>query len=1211
VEPKEALQRAVEELGRQRAEIEQLRRGSGDPIAIVGMGCRFPGAPTVDAYWDLLARGGDAITEVPRERWNADAFFDADPAAPGKMSTRKGGFITGVDRFDPQFFGIAPREAQSMDPQQRLLLEVAWEALENANIAPPDLYGSATAVFTGITCFDHAIRMSQAAENFNSYAGTGSALNMAPGRLSYVLGLTGPSLAVDTACSSSLVCLHLACQSLRQRESNLALVGGVHLILSPHVMVSFSQARMLAADGHSKTFDASADGYSRGEGCGVVVLKRLADARASGDTVLGVIRGTAVNQDGPSGGLTVPNGASQQQVIRRALDAAGVAPAAVAYVEAHGTGTSLGDPIEVEALARVYGEGRAPAQPLLIGSVKTNIGHLEPAAGMASLIKVLLAFRHGQIPRHLHFRTPNPHIAWSQLPVKVTSEAVTWPRSTTPRIAGLSAFGFSGTNAHVILEEPPVSARAARAALSRAQQLLVLSAKTEAALRDSARRYATALSQMSEPDLSAVCYTAAIGRAHFPHRLVVEASSVAEARKALEAFADERSSTLVRHGKAANAEYRRDATEVKSRLAGAYDRIARNDAGALAEIAALYLEGVAIDWPKIFGDPLPERVSLPTYPFQRERYWIDTPDQVASSPAFTPWLYQLVWAKQGDAASQFDPDGNRRWAIVSNDRALAAELEGVLGRAELSDASDIIYVASAQDADGAITACTDVLSLIQSSLASGATPRIWVITRGAFPVEGTMTIAGASHAPVAAFTRGLGLEHPELFGRVIDLDATPAPGDAEKIVAEILCDDTEDQIAIRGHQRYAQRIDYVTDLATKPLPLRADAMYLVTGGLGRIGLQVAADLVARGARHLCLLGRGALTADQVSTVKALEAKGATVRSQSGDVADRAAMTALIHSLSSGPPLGGIVHLAGVPGYADIDRLTPEIVAAVMRPKIHGAAVLDELTRDLPLDFFVSFSSIASAWGSRGQAHYAAGNAFLDALAHLRHAAGRPAVTINWGPWAGGGMTSSEAETLLRRVGIRTLAADQALAAMGALATGPHTQVVVADIDWTLFKGSYEARGHRRLLERLKGVTTDHVAGMDSELARLVSGTAAGDRDRVMAAVIQREVAQVLALPDAGDADPGQGLFEMGMDSLMSLELRTRLQTLVGRSLPATLVFDYPTIGAMAHFLVQELTGRVEGVAAMAPPATATVSDLDTLSDAEAEALLLKKLESIH
>ena len=566
---REALQQAIAELARQREEIARLRGASREPIAIVGMACRLPGAASIGEFWDLLERGGDAVGEIPRDRWDAGAFYDADPAAPGRMATRQGAFTRDVAQFDAPFFGIAPREAQSMDPQQRLLLEVAWEALEHANIPPTALYGTATGVFVGITCFDHAIRISRDPANFNAYAGTGSALNMAPGRLSYVLGLTGPSMAVDTACSSSLVCLHLACQSLRQRECDTVIAGGVHLILSPDVMVSFSQARMLAADGRSKTFDASADGYGRGEGCGVVVLKRYADAVASGDRILGLIRGTAVNQDGPSGGLTVPNGASQQQVIRRALDAAGVEPKAIEYVEAHGTGTPLGDPIEVEALARVYGDGRQVSDPLLIGSVKTNIGHLEPAAGMAALIKVLLAFEHEQIPAHLHFRNPNPHIPWATVPVAVTSRPHAWPRAAAPRLAGVSAFGFSGTNAHVIVEEPPAVTAQVSANVARSLHLLPISAKSEAALAALARRYAARLTDCDAAGFSAIAFTAGAGRAHFPFRLAIVAASPGEARDALEAFASGRPSPLAQPGKASSADYRRDTKDVNARLARA------------------------------------------------------------------------------------------------------------------------------------------------------------------------------------------------------------------------------------------------------------------------------------------------------------------------------------------------------------------------------------------------------------------------------------------------------------------------------------------------------------------------------------------------------------------------------------------------------------------------------------------------------------------
>ncbi len=387
-----------------------------EPIAIVGMSCRVPGADDPEGYWQLLADGTDAIVEIPPERWDVDDWFAPEPA-PGRMYTRCGGFLRNVDRFDPLFFGISPREAVGMDPQQRLLLEVGWEALERAGEARDRTASARTGVFVGITTRDYAELIAAAGHPADAYAGTGNVLNVAAGRLSYALGLTGPSLAVDTACSSSLVTVHLAVQALRHGECDLALAGGVNLVLSPTGHVGLSQARMLAPDGRCKTFDARADGYARGEGCGIVVLKRLSDARRDGNRVLAVIRGTAVNHDGASSGLTVPNGLSQQALIRQALDDAGVAPDEVTYVEAHGTGTSLGDPIELEALGQVF--GRPDDRPLIVGSVKTNIGHLESAAGVAGLMKIVLSLQHRQIPAHLHFETPNPHVDWTTLGIRV------------------------------------------------------------------------------------------------------------------------------------------------------------------------------------------------------------------------------------------------------------------------------------------------------------------------------------------------------------------------------------------------------------------------------------------------------------------------------------------------------------------------------------------------------------------------------------------------------------------------------------------------------------------------------------------------------------------------------------------------------------------------------------------------------------------------
>jgi acyl transferase domain-containing protein len=375
-----------------------------------------------------------------------------------------------------------------MDPQHRLLLEVSWEALEQAALSADRLRGSRTGVFMGISSFDYAQLMAKRDEaTIDAYLGTGVAHSASVGRVSYLLGLEGPNLAIDTACSSSLVAVHQARRSLLAGESDVALAGGVNSILTPTAIISFSRARMLAADGHCKTFDAAADGFSRAEGCGVVVLKRLSDAKRDGDRIMAVIRGSAVNQDGASSGLTVPNGPAQTRVIRDALAQAGIAPGDVDYLEAHGTGTSLGDPIEVQAAAAALGEGRDPRHPLLIGSVKTNIGHLEAAAGIAGLIKVVLSLQHEQIPPHLHFRKPNPHIPWADLPVRVTQKATAWPKPQ--RIAGVSAFGFSGTNAHVVLQSAPDQEDAPENETATPKQhVLPLSAKNEAALKALAAR---------------------------------------------------------------------------------------------------------------------------------------------------------------------------------------------------------------------------------------------------------------------------------------------------------------------------------------------------------------------------------------------------------------------------------------------------------------------------------------------------------------------------------------------------------------------------------------------------------------------------------------------------------------------------------------------------------------------------------------------------
>ncbi|MEK7727178.1 MAG: type I polyketide synthase, partial [candidate division KSB1 bacterium] len=565
----DALKRALFAVKDLRTKLDTLEQAKREPIAIIGAGCRLPGGVrNLEEFWRLLQNGIDAVSEVPASRWNIDEYYDPDPDAPGKMYTRAGSFVDDVDKFDPQFFGMAPREAASLDPQQRMLLEVSWEALEHAGYAPDKLNGTSAGVFVGFSTndFAHYLRQNTSIADINPYSGTGGAACVAAGRISYVLGLHGPNFAIDTACSSSLVAVHAACESLRAGKAQLALAGGVNLILIPEPSIYFSRMRAISPDGRCKTFDAAGDGYGRGEGCGMIVLKRLSDAQRDGDNILALIRGTAINHDGKSSGLTVPNGQAQQAVIRAALADGGIDPLAVSYLEAHGTGTPLGDPIEIRAAAAALCAGRAQEHSLIVGSAKTNFGHLEAAAGIAGLLKVVLALQHREIPPNLHFKNPSPHIPWDELPIQIPTKKMSWEAINDQRIAGVSSFGFSGTNAHLLLSEfsesslvngkqLSVTSNQSTTALDTVHcSLITFSAKSESALQELAQRYERHLATHPEVELADIAFTANTGRAHFAQRLAMVADSTQALRAKLAAVVAQQNSPGVFSGKCSESE---------------------------------------------------------------------------------------------------------------------------------------------------------------------------------------------------------------------------------------------------------------------------------------------------------------------------------------------------------------------------------------------------------------------------------------------------------------------------------------------------------------------------------------------------------------------------------------------------------------------------------------------------------------------------------
>ena len=579
MEPDTFLDRSQEPLSEPEVRKPEIS-GSEQPIAIVGMACRFPGAPSISAFWRLLEDGGNAVTEsVPGSGGRVDELF-SNVANPGS-ACRYCAYVDGIDQFDAGFFRISPVEAQLLDPQQRMMLETSWQALEDAGMDPDRLKGSRTGVYTGISNDEYRMLVVESSKPAEAaaclYALSGTNLNGTSGRVSFVLGLMGPAKAVDAACASSLVAVHDAVADLQQGNADLAIASGVQAILNGRIFELRADSMMLSPDGQCKTFDASANGYVRGEGCGVVVLKRLSEAEADGDRIWAVIRGSAVNHGGASTGLTVPHTPALEQVIEAALSQAGILPSEVDYLEAHGTGTAVGDPIEIDAVAAVYGRGREAARPLLVGSVKTNVGHLESAAGIAGLIKAALVMQRGVIPKHLHFRDPNPSLDWDRLPLQVASSMMDLPRRDgRPRLAGVNSFGISGTNAHIVVEEYNApdgapygrhrvagSARAVTVSLPtavadlplpeqgfrrREARLLPLSGKSETALRELAKRYFSWLDGRigefsaedgaMEPLLSDMAWTAGVGRSHFTYRAGLVFDDVARLRERLNALAE-------------------------------------------------------------------------------------------------------------------------------------------------------------------------------------------------------------------------------------------------------------------------------------------------------------------------------------------------------------------------------------------------------------------------------------------------------------------------------------------------------------------------------------------------------------------------------------------------------------------------------------------------------------------------------------------------
>ena len=1136
-------------LKKARTELETLKQSKNESIAIIGMACRLPGnIQTLADYWRVLENGEDVISEIPADRWDVPAFYDPVPGTKGRMYSRYGGFIQDIRSFDAEFFGISAHEADFIDPQQRLLLEVTWHAMEHAGFMPSRHSKSQVGVFVGISGSEYGeLQGMHHLDNIGPYSITGSTLNAAAGRIAYTFGFQGSCMAIDTACSSSLVAVHQACQSLRNHESDVAIAAGVNLILSPKGAVALSQSNVLASDGRCKTFSADADGMGRSEGCAVLILKRLSDAQQAGDRILAVIQGSAVNQDGASSGLTVPNGLAQAMVIRQALARANVDPSVVHYIEAHGTGTSLGDPIELSALADVFSDSHSEKNPLFVGSVKSNIGHAESASGIASIIKVVLALQQQVLPGNVHFNTPTLAFPWHKHPLKTPTEKKPWPQGSL-RVAGVSGFGFSGTNAHIVISDY-LQPEGVITIPMPTSQILTVTAKSLSALTQLAISYADALIDLDEIHFGHFCFTANTTRGHFKYRLC---------------FIAENAMSMVEQLRYSTSDVR----EVVNQSNGPVFALKDMD---LCEIQRRYLAGEGLDWPSLYDRNVYRTIDIPQYCFLRQSHWLPHTPVVKQLEPY----YQIQWqissssrAREENTVQHFGDCAHARddvWLITDD----LDSVKGCKFRVIAMDAIDelssiaprkgmIFHFSKPPTEENAVFNCIQQVNILLIWLKrllsdqQNVFPCV-LLTQNAYnvlPLTGKMM--NPWMAPLIALFKSVHDESPHLPWGCIDIE------DFSQINRALQCWQGELLSAYRENEFYVAKLMRValTTQRQKVL-IRPDAIYLITGGVGALGMQAAKSLIDLGAKQLLLLSRKTELTESVNVwMSQMRVLGCSILQEACDVSDAKALHYLFKRFGKDlPQLAGVIHAAGIAEDALIQQMDLSIIQRVFAAKVNGAWHLHQLTQSLQLDFFVLYSSISTILPSAGQSSYAAANAFMDALATYRQQLGLPGISIQWGPWVSDGMAATAVvkQRMVRSALHGMSEQEGGVRLQQVLNQHLFQQVMIADVDWE----NVPAHLSNSLLEGL--MPKQPVTSTWQSPQPLLQKTQL--RERVV-----MQVHQTLKLPPEQKIDTSQPLMNFGLDSLMVVELRNVLVQDFNIPLATTLFYDYPTIDRLVDYL---------------------------------------------
>lgn len=1076
--------KSSENLSMESVRLEQISRKD---IAIIGIHGRISKANNIEEYWNILCGGKDCIRKIPEYRSiDVDAFLNNQGIEKKNTEYTMFAYMDDIDKFDYKFFSIAPNEASLMDPAQRLFLETAINAIEDAGYGGKKIAASKTGVYVGYSSDSIGEYKSMIFANCKSMPAAstpGNIKSIIAGRVSYTLDLKGPAVMIDTACSSSLVAVHYACQGIRNGECDMAIAGGVSINLLPSESNVENGIGIVSSNGRTRTFDDASDGTGGGEGVVAIILKPLSKALNDGDNIYAIIKGSAINQDGTSNGITSPNSLAQRDVIISAWRDAGIDPQSISYIEAHGTGTKLGDPIEIDGIQRAFRTVTNRKQFCAVGAVKTNIGHLDSAAGIVGLIKAVLALKHKKIPPTLHFNKPNSKISFEDSPIYINDRLKFWEKGDTPRRCGVSAFGFSGTNCHIVLEEAKIES--CKEESVNESQIITFSAKTETALKNLIKSYKRYTEKNDVLIIDNICYTANTGRGHYNCRLALvlnrDEDLNAKVSRLLNLDFENITEEGIYYGKytevsdskkvRVKGELTREEKEMLDHVAvEKTDEISmlKKEAGRqlLEELAKLYIQGAEIPWEKLYQFRKVRKTSLPLYPFERLRCWLETSgtehedeeqcytihwkreelslreENILSRGAVlvikdSMGIGQRVIKKLQDEGNEiievelsscFRRTHDKKFEVGNTQSEYDQLIKEIKGRniktilhfasiSDLNEVQDIEQLNSTQE-KGFYSLFYLVKSLMANSVRQNT--EIVLVSKNVNEVTSKEKYICPENASLFGLGKVVHLENESLNIRCIDIDEDTS---MSNIISEIKLPSSIYITAYRQGVRYVETIDSmkISNDETKGIKLKKDGVYIVTGGMGGIGLAISRYLASKEKINLILISKSdfpereewdnIIAADnntklisKLKTIKGIESNGSKVAYYSADVSNMEAMQDVLTDIGKRfTNINGIIHGAGVAGDGFLINKDRKTVTKVTLPKIHGTWAMDKLTENHDLDFFILLSSITSILGAPGQGDYTAANAYLDSFTSYRNKLGRKTITLDWATWSDTGM----------------------------------------------------------------------------------------------------------------------------------------------------------------------------------------------------------------